>query len=71
MSMMEPLEIPPLGLTDEEVEVRFEKLQSKLIPLWKSISGLDPMEQEEQTVVIVPSQSIEFDCKGAEMQSYE
>jgi hypothetical protein len=71
MAMMEPLEIPPLGLTDEEVEVRFEKLQSKLIPLWKSISGLDPMEQEEQTVVIIPSQTIEFDCKGAEMQSYE
>jgi hypothetical protein len=71
MAMMHPLEVPPLGLTDKEAEVQFEKLQAKLIPLWQSISGLNPEEQAEQTVVIVPSQSIEFDCKGAEMQSYE
>ena len=71
MAMMHPLEVPPLGLTDKEAEVQFEKLQAKLIPLWQSISGLNPEEQGEQTVVIVPSQSIEFDCKGAEMQSYE
>ena len=69
MGMMEPLDVPPLGLTEEEAEVRFEKLQAKLIPLWKSISGIDPKDQDEQTVVIVASQSIEFDCKGAEMQS--
>jgi hypothetical protein len=71
MAMMNPLDVAPLGLTDAETEIQFEKLQAKLIPLWKSISGLDPKEQGEQTVVIVPSQSIEFDCKGAEMQSYE
>ena len=71
MAMMEPLEVPPLGISEREAEIQFEKLQAKLIPLWKSISGLDPEEQDEQTVVIVPSQSIEFDCKGAEMQSYE
>ena len=71
MAMMEPLDVIPLGLTEAEAMVQFEKLQAKLIPLWRSISGLDPKEQEEQTVVIVPSQSIEFDCKGAEMQSYE
>jgi hypothetical protein len=71
MAMMKPLDVAPLGLTDAEAEVQFEKLQAKLIPLWKSIGGLDPNQQAEQTVVIVPSQSIEFDCKGAEMQSYE
>jgi hypothetical protein len=71
MAMMSPLEIPSLGISDEEAEIQFEKLQAKLIPLWESISGLDPKEQVEQTVVVVPSQSIEFDCKGAEMQSYE
>jgi hypothetical protein len=71
MAMMDPLDAAPLGLTAAEVEIQFEKLQAKLIPLWKSIGGLDPGEQGEQTVVIVPSQSIEFDCKGAEMQSYE
>jgi hypothetical protein len=71
MAMMDPLPVPPLGISEKEAEVRFEKLQAKLIPLWRSISGLDPAEQDEQTVVVVPSQSIEFDCKGAEMQSYE
>ena len=69
--MMDPLEIPPLGLTEEQAELEFEKLQAKLIPLWKSISALDHSEQGEQTIVVVPSQSIEFDCKGAEMQDYE
>jgi len=71
MALMDPLPVPPLGISDREAEIRFEKLQAKLIPLWRSISGLDPAEQGEQTVVVVPSQSIEFDCKGAEMQSYE
>ena len=64
MAMMKPLKVLPLGISDKEVEIRFEKLQSKLIPLWHSISDLNPNEQGEQTVVIVPSQSIEFDCKG-------
>ena len=68
MAMMDPLPVPPLGISEREAEIRFEKLQAKLIPLWRSISGLDPMEQAEQTVVVVPSQSIDFDCKGAEMQ---
>jgi len=68
---LEPLDIPPLGVSEHEAEIRFDKLQAKLIPLWKSIRGLDPKNQGEQTVVVVPSQSIEFDCQGAEMQSYE
>ena len=68
---MTPLEVPPLGISAEEAEVQFEKLQSKLIPMWQTISDLDPTDQREQTVVVVPSQSIPFDCKGAEMQAYE
>lgn len=71
MAMMDPLPVPSLGISEKEAEIRFEKLQAKLIPLWRSISGLDPAEQGEQTVVVVPSQSIDFDCRGAEMQSYE
>ena len=71
MAMMDPLEVPPLGISEKDAEIQFEKLQAKLIPLWKSIGALDPTEQGEQTVVIVPSQTIEFDCRGAEMQSYE
>ncbi len=68
MAMMKPLKVAEPGLSDEEAEARFEKLQAKLIPLWKSISELG---QSEQTIVVVPSQSIEFDCQGAEMQALE
>ena len=68
MAMMNPLDIAGLGLSDEEMELRFEKLQAKLIPLWETMSG---PSQAEQTIVVVPSQSIEFDCQGAEMQAYE
>ena len=71
MAQMNPLEVPALGLTESEAEVRFEKLQAKLIPLWQSISNLDRSRQEEQTIVVVPSQTVEFDCQGAEMQAYE
>ncbi len=68
MAMTDPLAVAELGLSDQETELHFEKLQAKLIPLWESISGLS---QEEQTIVVVPSQSIEFNCQGAEMQAYE
>jgi len=71
MAMMKPLDVPALGLSDDEAEVAFEKLQAKLIPLWKSIRGIDRNEQEPQTIVVVPSQTVEFDCQGAEMQAYE
>jgi hypothetical protein len=36
--------------------------------LWESIRAFN---QNEQTIVVVPSQSVEFDVKGAEMQAYE
>ncbi len=68
MAMTDPLAVTSLGLSEEETELRFEKLQARLIPLWESISGLS---QAEQTIVVVPSQSIEFNCQGAEMQAYE
>jgi hypothetical protein len=68
--MSEPgtLRLPELGLSAEEAANRFARLQQKLIPLWASISALN---QDEQTIVVVPSITIEFDVKGAEMQAYE
>src|SRR5262245_46165673 len=68
--MSEPgrLRLPELGLSAEEASNRFARLQKKLIPLWTSISALN---QEEQTIVVVPSITAEFDVKGAEMQAYE
>ncbi len=68
MASMRPLDIPPLGISEQEAQVRFVALQRKLVPLWEHISRFN---DTEQTIVVVPSQTIEFDCKGAEMQAYE
>ena len=43
---------PTLGLTPEEIAVRYSALQAKLIPLWKSIASLT---RDPQTIVVVPS----------------
>jgi hypothetical protein len=68
MSGQGDLPMPQLGLSGAEAASRFGRLQRKLVPLWKSIREFN---QNEQTIVVIPSQSIEFDCKGAEMQAYE
>ena len=68
MSEPSTLRLPELGLSAEEAANRFARLQQKLIPLWASISALN---QDEQTIVVVPSITAEFDVKGAEMQAYE
>ena len=43
---------PTLGLTPEEIRVRYTALQDKLVPLWKSIASLN---RDPQTIVVVPS----------------
>src|SRR5258708_9848986 len=47
---------------------RFDLLQQKLVPLWSSIRTLN---QDEQTIIVLPSLTAEVDIKGAEMQAYE
>jgi hypothetical protein len=52
-----------------DVEARFEALQEKLVPLWHSIEGLS---QDEQTIVVVPSVSIDMlEGSAIAMQPYE
>jgi hypothetical protein len=47
----------------------FERLQQKLVPLWKSIERLN---QDEQTIVVVPSISLDVASdSGSEQQAYE
>ena len=53
---------PPTAATD------FDRLQKKLIPLWKSIESFN---QDEQTIVVVPSISLDMDVTGFEIQGYE
>ncbi len=66
--MFEPLPIPPLGLTDAEADARFDALQEKLAPLWRSIRA---MTADEQTIVVAPSLSVDFEASSAIVQAYE
>jgi len=52
--------------TDSQAE--FDQLQKKLVPLWKSIERFN---QDPQTIVVVPSMSIDAIGSGALMQAYE
>jgi len=56
------------GITDPGYNAEFDQLQKKLVPLWKSIERFN---QDPQTIVVVPSMSIEAIGSGAVMQAYE
>jgi hypothetical protein len=49
-------------------QTEFDQLQRKLVPLWKSIERFN---QDPQTIVVVPSMSIDAVKSGAVMQAYE
>src|SRR6266567_6179520 len=51
-----------------DLEAQFDQLQRKLVPLWKSIQAFN---QDPQTIVVVPSMSIDAIGAGAVMQAYE
>ena len=52
--------------TDSQAE--FDNLQKKLVPLWKSI---ERFSQDPQTIIVVPSMSIDAIDSGAVVQVYE
>lgn len=66
--MNDRLIAPDLGLTPAEAQIRFDALQKKLVPLWKSMGGFSA---DEQTIVVVPSMSLDADMPGSVMQAYE
>ena len=45
-----------------ELEAQFDQLQRKLVPLWKSIQSFN---QDPQTIVVVPSMSVDMIGTGA------
>jgi PGM1 C-terminal domain len=49
-------------------QAEFDRLQKKLVPLWKSIERFN---QDPQTIVVVPSMSIDAIDSGAVIQAYE
>ena len=51
-----------------DTQNEFDQLQKKLGPLWKSIERFN---QDPQTIVVVPSMSIDAINSGAVMQAYE
>src|SRR5213596_1460477 len=57
-------ESKPVSVSQSE----FDRLQKKLVPLWKSIERFN---QDPQTSVVVPSMSIDAISSGAVMQAYE
>lgn len=63
------LPIAALDLDEAAAQARFDALQARLVPLWESISSLE--DRAAQTIVVVPSLTVEFDLVGSEMQAYE
>src|SRR5438034_11842901 len=55
------------GLSTAIVD-EFDQLQKKLVPLWESIQSFN---QTEQTIVVIPSLSVDFMATGSEIQAYE
>ncbi len=58
----------PADLSAEDAAAQFDSLQQKLVPLWRSIESFN---QDEQTIVVVPSMSIDMAITGLEVQAYE
>src|SRR5262245_26551961 len=58
----------PLDVSAEEAAAEFDLLQQKLVPLWSSI---EVFNQDEQSIVVVPSMSLEVAATGFEVQGYE
>ena len=57
------------GFSDPiDAAARFAELQQKLVPLWQSIQSLN---REPQTIVVIPSLTVDKALEGQEQQSYE
>src|SRR5438105_3472716 len=61
------------GTNGSDVKTQFNELQRKLVPLWESIGRSDPGGplEEQNTVVVVPSMSLDSDIVGSAQQAYE
>lgn len=66
--MMKVDDIPPMPCSKKEIQKRFDQLQQKLIPLWKSIQQFN---QDEQTIVVIPSLTVDYPLEGSVLEAYE
>ncbi len=53
---------------EAEIQARFDALQRRLRPLWRSIRSLN---QDEQTIVVVPSMTVDREFQGSMLKAYE
>jgi hypothetical protein len=58
----------PLGMSDDEVVRQFDALQARLVPLWTSIRQFN---QDAQTIVVVPSLTLDLSSAGVRQQALE
>jgi len=59
--------LPP-SVSAGQAAAQFDQLQKKLVPLWKLIESFNA---EEQTIVVVPSMSVDMTATGSEAHGYE
>ncbi len=57
-----------LGLSRAEIDARFDRLQSSLVKQWQAIQSIN---QLEQSMIVVPSVSVDLDAPGTILQAYE
>ncbi len=62
------LPLPSFELPEAELQARFDALQRKLVPLWSSIEKLSG---DDQTIVVVPSLTVDYEIRGSVLQAYE
>jgi hypothetical protein len=58
----------PTGLSEAEANAEFDRLQAKLLPLWKSMRA---MTHDEQTIVVIPSINTDAKVSGVRQQALE
>ncbi len=62
------------GEKQAQLHAQFDQLQRKLIPLWKQIGRTDPggnILEDENTVVVLPSLTVDLEFDFASQQGYE
>src|SRR5512138_621762 len=60
--------------TPSPMQAQFDALQEKLVPLWNAIGRSTPGSggiEDQNTVVVVPSMSIDTEWHGSMQQAYE
>jgi hypothetical protein len=63
----------PIDLKMMAAQPSYDELQRKLIPLWQIIgrSQLDGQDEEDNTIVVIPSMTVDMELTSSVQQAYE